>query len=754
MIVKIFGLAASIMIIRYIEFSTFLLICVSASLGHRNALAQLPTIELSAMSRSGGQIGTDFDVNLLSGSRTDEVDRIVFTHPGIVCQNLLEPKPAFAEIAPTRYGHFHVAIDEHVPPGLYEARVQGRFGLSNSRTFWVTKEKWSSQLSGGTTGASAVHLPMNEIIQDECSQRLRKFYHLNLQAKQAVNIRLITPSVDSRARLVVTLVDMFQKQVATSEVIESQDTEIEYIPSHSGTHTLIVSDHLFRGGPEYRYVVLASPLDDKASDTPNLIDEWRTHVLALNALEKQASSALPLVRLTPSTATLRLPLLDALPLQHKESQFANNQVCSIEFPSLVVGQFDTDRDQDWFELSLDAKSAASIEVVSERLGELTDPQLIIYRVESPGTADEKLHQIAIADDIANVASSDVRMGSRDAVLQFTASESGRYRLLVRDLQRSDHRDHRHRYALELRQPVPDVSAVAYLSFPVRDLAQSRNLAPTLTRMGTLAVAVAVTRHDGWKGPLEIQADHLPTGITTHGLTLAADQSNGHLILFESADAIASVSSFSIRMTADLQEKSISRLARPLELTWGSIATLNAPVARLTSSLVLATEARDQVPLSIRLGSDVTADVARGSKLKIPVALQRNEGGKQEVVVRLRNAPAKTKAADLKVNADKNTGELELNVPQDAPLGEFTCWAQCETKVKLKLNPEALDREQKRLAELELMKGKIEEKQTSELESSIKTQQETIKRLLESTTPQEFAVQMASSSMRLRIIEKP
>ncbi len=343
------------------------------------------------------------------------------------------------------------------------------------------------------------------------------------------------------------------------------------------------------------------------------------------------------------------------------------------FPSLVVGRFDANVDQDWFEFKLEAKMPVAIEVVSDRLGERTDPQLIVYRVEDSGTANERLTQIAIADDIANTAASDVRLASRDAVVLFTPPESGAYRLMVRDQQRSDSRSSFHRYALELRKSSHDVSAVAYFSTPTRDITKSQNLAPTISRNGTLAVAIAVARHDGWKGPVEVQAEGLPLGISSAGISLATDQTHGHLVFVAAPDA---------------------------------------------------------------------------------VAIQRREGGKQPVIIRLRNSPTKTKTNDLTVNADANNAELEINVPHDAPLGEYTCWAQCESKIKLSLNPQALEREQKRLDELQSKKSQLAEGQAKDLEVAIAAQQEKIRQVQEQTKQQEFLVQLPSTTTRFRIVDKP
>ncbi|MDZ4851753.1 MAG: hypothetical protein SGI77_20895 [Pirellulaceae bacterium] len=713
----------------------------------------MPTIELISVSQSGGQAGTEFDFWISAGSRIDEVDQLFFSHSGIAGKCATDQAKLLSTTAAPRNTIFTVSIDKETSPGLYEVRVHGRFGLSNSRTFWVTTEPWLNS-SGGPSLEIATALPIHTILQDECVARQRKYYRLDLESKACVRILLATSMLDSRARLLVTLLDPHQNPVAHSEVLENHDSSIEYCPDQTGSYTLIVSDHLFRGGPEYRYAVRASTSKLDMVNLVPFIDRWQTSVPTVHTAKATSNTGSALMTLAPNLSTLCVPSVDSQRIVHDESNYRDTRSCVVPFPCLITGQFDTNTDQDWFEVSLDAKNTVAIEVISDRLGEHTDPQLIVYRVEGHGTATEKAQQVSIADDISNVAGGEVRLSSRDATLLFTPPESGIYRLMVRDLQQSDHRGQRQRYAIELRKPNPDFSAVAYFAYPTLDATTSRSVSPTIIKDGTLAVAIAVSRHDGWQGPIEIRAENLPPGVHSPGLVLASDQTNGHLILVAESTVSASVQPFSIHAKAMLQDVMAERVAIPIEVTWGAIETQKAPVARLTSSLMLAVEDRDQAPLKIVLGSNEIAQVERGSNLKIPIAINRTDAGKQAIVARLRNAPPKTKANDLTLNGDVNSGELELNVPNDAPLGEYTLWAQCETKVKIPLNIQSLERAQKRLDELELKRSETSELQLKKLESAIESQIEEIKKLQELTKVQEFTIQQPCTATRIRIVEKP
>jgi len=77
------------------------------------------------------------------------------------------------------------------------------------------------------------------------------------------------------------------------------------------------------------------------------------------------------------------------------------------------------------------------------------------------------------------------------------------------------------------------------------------------------------------------------------------------------------------------------------------------------------------------------EVELGQKVKLPLKLIRGEGGGQGVVVRLRQLPPKCTVNEITIPNDKSDGELELNVAADAPAGEYTLWAQCETKLSMR-----------------------------------------------------------------------
>jgi len=88
---------------------------------------QLPVARLTQLFPAGGQAGTQVEVTA-TGADLDEPLRLQFSHAGILATNAN---------ATNAGGRFIVVIASNVPPGTYEARFVGKFGMSNPRAFLV-----------------------------------------------------------------------------------------------------------------------------------------------------------------------------------------------------------------------------------------------------------------------------------------------------------------------------------------------------------------------------------------------------------------------------------------------------------------------------------------------------------------------------------------------------------------------------------------------------------------------------------------
>ncbi|MBI2948341.1 MAG: hypothetical protein HYY23_11910, partial [Verrucomicrobia bacterium] len=119
--------------------------------------AQLPVARLSTIFPPGGKAGSNVEVSV-SGVDLDDAAEIRFSEKGI------EAKPKMSEGAlHPEPNKFLLTIASNVPPGIYEARIVCRFGISNPRLFAVSDRPESNEPSNNQASASAAELVLDTI---------------------------------------------------------------------------------------------------------------------------------------------------------------------------------------------------------------------------------------------------------------------------------------------------------------------------------------------------------------------------------------------------------------------------------------------------------------------------------------------------------------------------------------------------------------------------------------------------------------
>src|SRR5690349_15522689 len=99
--------------------------------------AHLPVTQLFAISPTGGKQGTTVELTITAGADLDGVDRLYFSHPGITAVRKLAPLKPLQTVPDPLPNEFSVTIAADVPPGMYDVRAIGTFGMSNPRFFVV-----------------------------------------------------------------------------------------------------------------------------------------------------------------------------------------------------------------------------------------------------------------------------------------------------------------------------------------------------------------------------------------------------------------------------------------------------------------------------------------------------------------------------------------------------------------------------------------------------------------------------------------
>ena len=138
--------------------------------GNGLLLAQLPVARLLTVFPPGGKIGSQFEVSL-TGADLDEANQLHFSHTGITAKQKVGETNGLPEA-----NKFLVTIATNVPPGVYEARVVGRFGISNPRSFVVSDLPETIAPTTNSSPANAATISLGTIINGHSEANAVDFY--------------------------------------------------------------------------------------------------------------------------------------------------------------------------------------------------------------------------------------------------------------------------------------------------------------------------------------------------------------------------------------------------------------------------------------------------------------------------------------------------------------------------------------------------------------------------------------------------
>src|SRR6185295_2079227 len=163
--------------------------------------AQLPVARLATVFPAGGKIGSTVEVGV-TGAELDQATQIHFSHPGITAKPKLVEKTGQPEA-----NKFIVSIGKNVPVGIYEARVIGRFGVSNPRGFAVGDLAEVVGKSPNNTFSNATEITVGAIANGRADANAADFYKFTAKQGQRILIDCQTREIDSRLNESLVLFD-------------------------------------------------------------------------------------------------------------------------------------------------------------------------------------------------------------------------------------------------------------------------------------------------------------------------------------------------------------------------------------------------------------------------------------------------------------------------------------------------------------------------------------------------------------------
>ena len=711
------------------------------------AFGQLPTAQMTTISPAGAQFGTSVEVKV-AGSNLDEADRLFFSHPGITAEAKMTVGNDITPAKPVG-GRFKVQVAGSVPPGTYEARVVGRFGVSNPRAFVVGLYQEDTDGGANKQREKAKQVPLDSTINGYVDANTRDFFKVSLQSGQRVLIECAAQRVDSRMNGTLKLYDAAGKELMRSKDYFGDDPFLDFSAPQQGDYYVTLSDATYRGGAEYFYRLtthlgphldfvfppsglagssgqytlygrnLPDGIPSKLSINGEQLEELQVSIPLPTGEESQKLSleghvspqGVPLdsyeYRLNTSNP-VTVYFADAATIAEAEPNNDAQTVQTVTAPCEVVGRFFPARDIDWIQFTAQKGQVFHIEVFSHRLGLATDPRIIVQRVTRNDKDEESVKQLSIADDPRDRNSrinSDFDTSTDDPNYRLKADQDATYRIGVWDQFGAARNDPRNVYRLAVREATPDFRLVAVpqtVNTPVNANLVGMGSA-CLRKGGTTTFTVRAERRDGFNGRIEVQVENLPAGVTTRGASIAGDQTTTNVI-FEAAEDAADWSGI-VRVVGKAQQgdQELIRYARGGAVVWGTgNRTQQPPAFRVTRDIALAVMP-EPAPTLVTTSENKTWETSRGGQVEIPIKVTRRRDFKGDLKLVSTGLPKDLKPGDLTVKGDAAEGKLTVSATKrNAKAGLYTFYLRADAKGKFARNPDAIsasEQEQKRLEAL-------------------------------------------------------
>jgi hypothetical protein len=677
---------------------------LALALGAGALCAELPLIRLDRIFPLGGGAGSEVLLEI-NGRDLEEAKSLHFDHPGFGAEWLKDR-------------HFKLRIGADVPPGTYEVRAVGRFGISGARLFAVSRgltEVRETEPNDSLDKAQLV--PLEAAINGSCDGNGDDFFRFKAQEGQRVTIDGQAFRLDSTLRARLTLSSADGKDLVQSKpYYHRTDPLLDFVVPASGDYVVRLHDATFSGGLPYRLVISARPHIENsfpAAVAPGTRTELQ--LLGRNLPGSKPPTPgpdLPLEQLTvpftapsdvrlwqrfaflnhlpaPSVAArglqfwplpeslnpVTLALADAPVMLDREPNDSADSAQTLELPAVVCGRFDRPGDGDWYAFTAKANEAVSVDLLCERLDLPGDPFVIFF--------DARGKELATFDD-HGINRNALAQFNRDPQGTWRAPADGRYLIFVQEGYRNG--GPRYQYVLRLTKAAPDFFPVAFHE------TNNEPSCPTVRQGGAAFYELCLNRRD-FNGPVTIEAENLPRGVTCSPVRMSPQAQFASVIFTAAADAPAWEGPIRLTATGSVDDKRLQREVRCCQRRW-AIANINTSVA--VRQICLAV--RETAPYALRLTSDKPAAPAGGTLEARVTVLRQAADFKGKMQLSGLELPPGISFAASEVAAEKNEATVAFKVAANVPPGEYTLVLRGDAQVPYNRDAKATNRPNVRVAD--------------------------------------------------------
>ena len=642
--------------------------------------AQFPQARLDTLFPAGGQPGHEMALTL-TGEHLDQLSALMASHPGIQGTRI----DTF-DASSSHPGSWALSVSKEVPPGIYEVRAKGYFGVSNPRAF-VVEDAPQAQKEGSPLQAhSAMPLEVGTALHAHTDERSVDHYRVRLKAGKHYHLTCLAAPLDSRLQPIVTLMDPIGKEVARGR----PDGSLQHQASHEGGYLLRVHDAEYRGGAAYFYRLRMTEGfgEEQILPAPRPSDAPMRNALQPPRPQDRKRPFLP-------WNSLGLPV-------HQEGKTTPDDRSPMQPPLVIAGQWTAQGEEDIYPFHSGKGEVWWIEIFSHRLGHATSPTLRLEQVLSVSDGSTSYQTLqALYPSRDEPLGRPLSLTHRDIIHRFEAPEEGTYRIAVRDLHQHAMHPVSHPYQLVIRKPNPDFELVMAPAQRRTVEGDQRSIHPaeiTLRPGGTWPLRIAALRRDGFDGAIALSLSGLPEGIHAMATTIPKDQREGWVFL--TADPAQQAGSYPIRVqgSARIGETERRKEAHMITTVW-PVGDFNneAIVQRLTGESWLAIHGQEKPPVRI-VSPTPQLTTTEGAELKIPLTLEWMEGVKDPLNLKPVGHPALAKAPTLEVKPSQGEATLTLQLEAlKAPPGSMRLALRGQTKVTYRNQPEVVTLLQEKIA---------------------------------------------------------
>lgn len=665
------------------------------------ALADLPSLRLDRLTPVGGAAGASTEVEIL-GAEIDDVKNLMFDHPGLTAEHLKERK-------------FKINVAADVPAGTYDVRLVGRFGVSNPRVFSVSHGLQDVvEKEPNNEPKEAQEVTLNCAINGTSDGNGEDFFSVNLKAGQRVVFDCLSRRLESEMDGSLELASASGKLLASNGDYFGADPFIDFVVPEDGKYIVRVNDLRFRGGHQYRLVISDRPHVENVF--PRVVQVGKPTDVEVAGRGFGGTSTLNLPLEGPALQTMRLPIApndETLSLgtfrfiehPHDHSVLPTAATCTLngfqwrptnalnavtmmvtehpvvldqepnndrekpqrlDLPAVVAGRFDQPRDADWYEIEVKDGGNYGFDVYSERINGRADPYLVVI--------DEQGNRVTELDDFGH------RMNAFDGHLRdpsgsVSLNANKKYRVLVQD--RYSRGGARYQYVLSIRKPQPDFSAA---------IIHSQNPGPggaTLWKGCSQYLDVVIHHRDGFNGPITVEAQGLPPGVTAVPATFT--DSRATFVLTAAPDAADWTGEITLMASATIGEKLVRREVRPYSRVWTNGEATSRPARKLGLAV------RELGPFGLTI-EPAQVQAEAGKPIELTVKAQRHwPDCKATINLQPLSFPGNFQMNNTAIPENTNDIKVTINVQKNTRPGRYTLTVQGQAQVPFNKDKAATSR---------------------------------------------------------------